>query len=100
MSNVTGTFAATGQSAVFSPQGINPVSRPFNLSLWGTFAATVQLERSFDGATWLPLTALGTAVYVFTAPCSETAEETEMGVVYRLNCTSYTSGTVNYRLSQ
>lgn len=99
---LTGTFAATGQSAVFLPDGIGDlVDRAFNISLWGTFVATVQLERSFDnGVTWLPLTAGGTATLKFTAPCSESAGETEAGVLYRLNCTAYTSGTVNYRLSQ
>lgn len=98
----TGTFTATGQSASFLADGIGDlVDHAFNLSLWGTFVASVQLERSFDGGTtWLPLTANGTQIYKFTAPCSEGGDETEAGVLYRLNCTAYTSGTVNYRLSQ
>ena len=94
---VTGTFVATGQSPSFAPLG----GRGFNASLWGTFSASVQLERSFDkGTTWLPLTANGTAIEKFTAPCSESLQEDEDGVLYRFNCTAYTSGTVNYRLSQ
>ena len=94
---VTGTFSATGQSASFAPVG----GRGFNASLWGTFSATVQIERSFDGGTtWLPLTADAIAIEKFTAPCSESLQEDEAGVLYRFNCTAYTSGTVNYRLSQ
>lgn len=102
MASVTGTLTATGQSGSLSPAaGLSKIdSAPFNVSLWGTFVATVQLERSFDGGTtWLPLTALGSSL-AFTAPCSEVFEETEEGVAYRLNCTAFTSGTVNYRLSQ
>ena len=98
--NVTGTFTGTGQSAGMLVKGIDDRrANPFNLSLWGTFVGTVRLERSFDGSTWLPITALGSAIN-FTGPVSETFEEAEGGVQYRLNCTAYTSGTVNYRLSQ
>jgi hypothetical protein len=94
---VTGSFSAAGQSASFQP--IN--GRAFNITLWGTFSASVQLERSFDsGATWRALTASGVTLYAWTGAASETAEEAEYGVIYRLNCTAYTSGTVNYRISQ
>lgn len=98
--NVTGSFAATGQSAGITVKGVDDQrAHPLNISLWGTFVATVQVERSFDnGTTWLPLTALGSSI-PFTAPASEVFDEGETGVQYRLNCTSYTSGTVNYRLS-
>lgn len=94
---VTGAFAGTGQSASFGPL----VGRPFNISLWGTFAATVRLERSFDaGVTWLPLTAQGIALCVWTGPVSESWEEGEANVLYRLSCTAFSSGPVNYRVSQ
>lgn len=99
--NLTGTFAATGQSASFLPDGVDDkTDRVFNVSLWGTFVATVQLERSLDGTNWLPLTANGTPIEKFTAPCSEEIEEDEATAIYRLNCTAYTSGTVNYRMSE
>ena len=94
---VTGTFTATGQSASFPPFA----GSDFNVSLWGTFVASIQLERSFDnGTTWLPVTAGGSALYAFTAPASEIATEPEQGVIYRWNCTAFTSGTVNYRISR
>lgn len=94
---VASSFTATGQSANFTPIA----GRPFNISLWGTFVGSVQLERSFDnGSTWLPITAAGTQIFVWSASASESNEESEFGVIYRLNCTAYTSGTINYRLSQ
>ena len=100
--NLPAAFTATGQSTPFLADGIGDLQdKPFNISLWGTFVATIQLERSFDGGTtWLPLTAMGNQIYQFSAPCSETCVETEAGVLYRWNCTAYTSGTVNHRISQ
>lgn len=92
-----GTFTGTGRSATFTPKQ----GAAFNVSLWGSFAATVQMERSFDnGVTWLPLTAAGTQLYKWTAPASEISVEPMPGVLYSLNCTSYTSGTVNYLTGQ
>lgn len=106
MTDVTGSFTATGQSASLIPrvgQTYPGSQAPFNVSLAGTFVGTVQLERRFTeqgGSTWHPLTALGTQIYVWSIPCSETAEEPQAGVEYRLNCTAYTSGTINYRMGR
>jgi len=95
---LTGTFGATGQSASVVLSG------PFNFSLWGTFVATVSLERSFDGGTtWHNITRNDGAANAFTAPVSLAVpgdESQEADVLTRLNCSSYTSGTVNYRISQ
>lgn len=92
-----GTFTGTGRSASFTPRQ----GAAFNVSLWGTFVATVQMERSFDnGVTWLPLTAAGTQMYVWTGPASEIAAEPMPGVLYSLRCTAFTSGTVNYLMGQ
>lgn len=97
MGAVTGTFGATGQSASFTPKRDDP----FDVSLWGTFVATVQLERSFDaGVTWLPVTYSDGSSRAWTGAVSTDLQETSDGVIFRLNCTSYTSGTVNYRISQ
>ena len=102
---VTGTFTATGVSDSLSPEKGSRRRRgstPFNISLWGTFVGTVKLERSFDGGTtWLPKT-VGTdaSLYTWSAPISMSDEEGEDGVAYRLNCTSFTSGSISYRLSQ
>ena len=108
MANVTGSFTATGQSGSFLPYvNARGTTNAFNIVLSGTAVAIVQLERSFDqGSTWVKLTVNGTQLYKWsydgsnTVNISETAEEPEQGVFYRLNCTSYTSGTLNYRISQ
>jgi hypothetical protein len=96
---MAGVFTATGAgSALLAP---NTGGQRLNVSVWGTFSATAQIERSFDGGTtWLPVSrdVVGT-VAVFTASFTTQVVETESGVLYRLNCTAYTSGTANYRLS-
>lgn len=69
-----------------------------------TFVATIQIERCFDGgATWLPCNVGGNgeiAVYDAGTPLSLTFGEPEKNVLYRINCIAYTSGVVNYRISQ
>ena len=92
----SGAFSGTGAGAGVALCG------PFNLSVWGTFVATVVVERSFDGGTtWLPLSldTYGTTVSL-TAPCSLIVSEPETGVLYRLRCSAFTSGTASWRLSQ
>jgi hypothetical protein len=93
---IAGTFA----SAV--PSGAATIYGSFNVSLWGTFAATAQLQRTFDGgATWLAVSSdpAGDPLQ-WTAPASLTWTEVEKQVGYRLACTAWTSGTVSYRVSQ
>lgn len=83
-----GSFTATGQSAAV------PISGLFNVSVSDFGTATVAVERSFDnGSSWLN-------VKSYTAAAEEIGEEVEYDVVYRLNCSAYTSGTIKYRLSQ
>lgn len=97
MTAVSGTFTATGQSATFvAPAALK---EKFNVSLSGTFSATVVLQRSFDnGSTWITVSKPDLTDASFTAGASFSVEEPEAGVRYRLNCTAYTSGTVTYRL--
>lgn len=67
------------------------------------FVATVQLERSFDGGyTWLPCNIGVGTIASFNAgtPISITFGEPEKEILYRLNCLAYTSGTINYRISE
>jgi hypothetical protein len=101
---VSGTFAAAGQSSSFKPVMRVMAWGEFNIFLSGTAVATVELERSYNsGTTWHKVYAGGTQLYTWSynsINLSETAEEPEPGVVYRLNCTAYTSGTVTYRISQ
>lgn len=92
---VSGTFTGTanGTSAIFFGM--------FNLELSGTWVGSVQLERSFDGGTTFVAAAMdttGTAA-AYTVNVSVVVNESEPGVIYRVRCTAYTSGTVAYRLS-
>ena len=68
------------------------------------FVGTVQIERSFDGGqTWLVCNVGGSgqlAQYTTGTPLNITFGEPEKQVLYRINCIAYTSGTINYRISQ
>ncbi len=68
------------------------------------WVGTVQLERSFDGGHTFVVcnTTVDGTLAQFTAgtPVSITFGEPEKNVLYRLNCIAYTSGTINYRISQ
>lgn len=108
---VTGSFAATGQSAPFKPVMRTMAWGQFNVFLTGTAVATVQLERSYDGGTTWCVTSVATSTSPIQtnkwaydsgalANQSSVIEEPEPGVIYRLSCTSYTSGALNYRISQ
>lgn len=73
----------------------------FNFTVYGTFSGTVVLEKSFDGGvTWV-----GTQIPFTTTAVSTTTVksfqvfEPERGVLYRSNCTAYSSGTANTRIS-
>lgn len=99
---VTGSFSGTGQSSSFKPVMRAMAWGAFNVFLNGAGTATIQLEKSYDGSTWHAIYAAGVQLYVWNytgTNISETVDEPEPGVVYRLNCTAYTSG-VNYRMSQ
>ncbi len=85
----TGTFTATEQSDAVSVYG------PFNISLTGFGVATVMLQASFDeGVSWVDVQS-----FSGNAPKLQ-GDEPELGVLYRFNCTSYTSGAIAYRISQ
>lgn len=99
-----GTFTATGQSTSILAWG------SFNVVFGGTsgpngsYTATIRLERSFDGGTtWYVVGVGGTgAQAVYSTPNQDVSvvfTEPEKGVLYRLNCTAYTSGTIAYRIS-
>ena len=69
-----------------------------------SYSATVQLERSFDGGKTWTVANIGSsgtlAQWTAGTPLNLSWTEPERGVAYRLNCVAYTSGTINYRLSQ
>lgn len=69
-----------------------------------TFSATIQIERSFDGGKiWIVCNVGATgllAQYSGGTPLNVAWAEPERGVLYRFNCIEYTSGTINYRMSE
>lgn len=93
------TFALTGN-------GIAASGTDANATFTGaavTFTASINIEKSFDGgATWLLANFGSGTLAQITAgtPVAITFGEPEKNVLYRLNCTAYTSGTINYRISQ
>ena len=68
------------------------------------YVGTVQVERTFDGGfTWVVCNIGGAgqlAQFAAGTPVSVTFGEPEKDVLYRLNCIAYSSGTINYRISQ
>jgi hypothetical protein len=94
------TFARTGNA-------ITTTGADNNATFTGAgveWVGSVQLERSFDGGnTWIVANIGGSgtiAQYSAGTPVSLTFGEPEKQVLYRLNCTAYTSGTINFRFSQ
>lgn len=83
---ISGSFSSTGQSDkdLF---GIGP----FNVSISGG-SGTVRVERSFDGgSTWK-------VVKSITGDYEGIGFEAEHGTHYRVNCTVFTSGPIEYRV--
>ena len=95
---ISGTFGATGQSASIPVFGFASV-----FIEGGT--GTVEVERSTDGGANFHAVSqdeIGTpAAYATTTDVGFNGRifEPESQVLYRFNCTSYTSGTINYRLA-
>ncbi len=95
-------FAGADTAALFTPT---------------VFSGTIAVERSFDGgSTWLVVGIGGNgfgAIYTganqatlnplapsgFVTPVDISLGEPEAGMLYRLNCLVYASGTINYRMS-
>jgi len=93
---LTGTLssAAAGESRVFTGT--------FNVELQISGTLTVAIQRSFDGGTTFVTVAQsadGTAA-AYTASTSFSLFEPEEGVYWRVNVTSFTSGSCTFRVSQ
>ena len=93
---VTGTLGGTGGGTALRALPGAPVS----VTLSGAWAGTVVIERSYDGGTTFVAISMP-APLSYTANVSIDVQNAsqEIGVLYRVNCTAYTSGTVAYRLS-
>lgn len=94
-SNLAVTASITNANS-FTEQTEFDYRRPFNVSVSGTFSATVALQRSFDdGTTWL-------TVWTTTTAAELVVDTVEPGTLWRLGVRTgdYTSGTVAARVSQ
>ncbi len=99
MAAVNGTFNSTGNSAAYTPLEEDGQPLPFRVRLSGTFVATVVLQSSTDGGSgWHTETREDGSAYSWAGAVNVTAYPVGSGILYRLSCTSYTSGTVTYRL--
>ena len=68
----------------------DPVGKA-DLSIWGTFSATIAIQRQESGGNW------GT-IETVTEPVEKVITNA-LNMPFRINVTSYSSGTVNYRIS-
>lgn len=101
---LTATLTGTPQQTPpYSPKhNAGAPNTQFNVTLAGPFTATAVIQRSIDnGATWLSASVdgLGTPAS-FTAPATVVVNEPEAGVLYRVACTAFTSGSIAVTFSQ
>jgi hypothetical protein len=89
MSSIAVTKSITAQNTFTDPVQL---TGNFNLSISGTFSATVTVQRSSDNSTWRD-------VDTFTAPSEEVGYEPEV-MWYRAGVKTggFTSGTADVRL--
>lgn len=84
-------------NVTFTGTGVSPgveIKGEFSVSISGFGTGSVAAQRSYDdGATWR-------TVDTFSADYEGYGREQESGVLYRFNCTSYTSGSINCRMGQ
>jgi hypothetical protein len=72
----------------------------FNLAMWGTFAGTILVEKTYDsGTTWITVsqdvagTPASYALNLTAGSINLTLCEVETQVAWRIRCTTFTSGT-------
>lgn len=94
---VSDSRSGTGAIGPFQPPG---GLRPFNVFITGTFNATVEVQKSYDhGLSYTTLQPPDlSAIASFTSPTVFTVIEPDPAVLYQINVTTYTSGTVNGRM--
>jgi hypothetical protein len=96
---VTASLTAPGNTAAFTAVA----GRLINANVTGTgVGVQSRLVRSFDnGVTWLGITVSGQPYGVWSGNVSEQAwVESQVDVLFRIEVTAITSGTVNLSLSQ
>lgn len=89
------TILSAGADDIFSPP-VQLVRGAANISVWGSFVATVTIQRSFDGGqNWLDIDN-------YSGPAEMILDEPEGAALYRIGVKAgnYTSGTVMGRIGQ
>jgi hypothetical protein len=96
LSRVEGTISATGATpSVEFKQGGGSILLDFSSGV-----GTVKVEKSFDGTTWYVASKDSKPTEAsYTESINGVVDEREANVLYRFNCTSYTSGSIAFRLS-
>jgi len=92
----TGNFTTDVDGGIQAAAGTKGIELrgKFNVTISGTFVATLSLQRSFDdGVSWHTIS-------TNTVPVTENEETPEKGVIHRIGFTAYTSGTAVVRISQ
>lgn len=96
--------ATAGCSSWFMAQGTFNVVFGGSSGPNGSYSATLEIDRSFDGGTTWYVAGVGSsgAQAIYSTPNQDVSllgTEPEKGVLYRLRCTTWASGTINYRFS-
>lgn len=81
----SGTFTATGNSATETGDQVDVL-------IHGTFVGTIELQTQVEDGTWV-------ATDSFTSASDLLNKQSAGSRKWRLACTIFTSGTVNYSLS-
>lgn len=88
---VSGSVASATTIGPYQPFA----KQPFNVVITGSFVATVELQRSVNGGTYVTVSPPTlSAIAAFTAPASFSVEEPDPASLYQLNVTGWTSGTI------
>lgn len=90
MSLQTAAFTAATQAT--DPVAHNQIDGDIAFTILGTFVATIDLQISLDGGvSWESFAT------TYTAPGADSKPFT-FGVLFRLYCSAYTSGTANVKI--
>ncbi len=83
----------TAENTFTPPLGIDHPTRMVDVSISGTFDATVSVQRSFDGVTWHTMEE-------YTAPSQRIGNEAKNGTLWRAGVLTgdFNSGTVELLL--
>jgi hypothetical protein len=85
----------TGTVGPFQPPG----NRNFNIFVTGTFNAVWEIQKSYDGVTYVTIVSAqfnGSAS--FNTPAAVVINECDPACLYQVNCTAFTSGPLTVRI--